>query len=118
MRRLFVDRNSDIDMISKGRFHGLTKGFKCDICGYPLKLDYTSPPYHKCGPPTHRDKTKSADCTHRGDELRMEQCKTCQGNVRVKVFACAVHGECTLAKQVGVAVCHPNCPDYESETEE
>lgn len=41
-------------------------------------------------------------------------CETCKGKERIKVFKCQVHGECTLAKFVGVAVCHPGCKEYES----
>lgn len=49
-------------------------------------------------------------CAHLGAERRRVQCQSCGGNVQVKVFACAVHGECTLSKDVGVKVCP--CPDY------
>lgn len=35
-------------------------------------------------------------CTHQGPELGTIGCRTCQGNVRIKVFACARHGCCTI----------------------
>lgn len=55
---------------------------------------------------------KPGECVHLGDQTRLEQCPTC-GNksVKVKVFACALHGECTYEKKVGeLAVCR-GCPD-------
>jgi hypothetical protein len=32
--------------------------------------------------------------------------------VLVKVFACGIHRECSIAENVGVAVCG-RCPDYQ-----
>ena len=46
------------------------------------------------------------DCLHRGDLLETIGCETCAGNVRVKVFACSLHGRCQLSsKLTGVSVC-------------
>lgn len=40
-------------------------------------------------------------CLHRGGELRREDCPACGGRkVRVKVFACAIHRECTAARKL------------------
>jgi len=45
-------------------------------------------------------------CIHRGAEVRKQECPSCVGSVGLSVFACAVHGECTLGKQLeGVARC-------------
>ena len=45
-------------------------------------------------------------CEHRGDVLRSEPCKSCCGNVQVKVYECAVHGECQMGSRlVGVRSC-------------
>ena len=51
-------------------------------------------------------------CVHRGDEQREEVCPTCRGSVRVKIYGCAVLGECTIAKKIGnLAVCQ-GCASY------
>lgn len=53
------------------------------------------------------------DCPQRGPEIRREQCQSCGGNLGIKVHACELHGECTLASGVafpGVQPC-PRCPD-------
>lgn len=50
------------------------------------------------------------DCIHRGAEVGRSQCESCNGNVQVKRFACAKHGECSLEKDVGAKVCG-GCPD-------
>lgn len=37
------------------------------------------------------------NCINRGELLRVEKCKPCQsGGKTPEVYACAVHGECTL----------------------
>lgn len=86
-----------------------------DACENTLKSTEPERCIANCtGPPTHRDKTKSFDCSHRGEALRTIDCKGCRGNTRIKVFECTIHTECTLAKQVGVAVCK-TCEDYKTE---
>jgi len=50
------------------------------------------------------------ECTHRGQQIRTQECDLCKGNVIVKVFECAIHGECSIRKNVGVTVCN-TCPD-------
>lgn len=39
-------------------------------------------------------------CTHRGDHIDDAPCKTCKGSVRIKVFACSVHGSCVIDRAV------------------
>ena len=53
----------------------------------------------------------NTDCKHRGDELRREQCSSCSGFVQVKVFSCAIHGECTVTKQINSIKTCSTCPD-------
>jgi hypothetical protein len=45
---------------------------------------------------------------------REEPCPSCRGAVRLKVFACALHGECTIARSLTGVACCATCPDYES----
>ena len=40
------------------------------------------------------------------------ECPTCQGNVRLKVFACDLHGQCTVAKALDGIACCATCRDY------
>lgn len=41
------------------------------------------------------------------------ECPTCNGKVHLKLFACAVHGQCTTGKRVaGVACCDARCGEY------
>lgn len=48
-----------------------------------------------------------SSCPHRSAApVGEEQCRTCGGNVRVKVYGCEVFGTCTLGKKAGAhAVC-------------
>ena len=53
-------------------------------------------------------------CVHLGEEVRRVGCGSCRGKVELKVFRCAVHGECTLGKRAPeVKGCceSPKCPD-------
>lgn len=60
-----------------------------------------------------KERPKPSLCIHRGGQLRQEKCQTCQGEVRVKVFSCALHGECTLSNKLpNVRFCGA-CPDVE-----
>ena len=57
-------------------------------------------------PPPRPTAPANQDCPHRGDVVRLVSCPGCRGNVLIKLYACAVHGECTLGKAVdGVHVC-------------
>lgn len=51
-------------------------------------------------------------CAHRGGPTgETVLCPSCAGSVRLKMFACAVHGTCTVSRRaVGVACC-VECPD-------
>lgn len=37
-------------------------------------------------------------CVHLGPEVRRVACESCRGSVQIKVFACAIHGECTARR--------------------
>lgn len=52
---------------------------------------------------------KKVQCRHKGKELRREVCGPCGGRVQIKVFECAVHGECTLAKKLPGKACCSGC---------
>lgn len=53
------------------------------------------------------DSSKSLNCIHLGRELRLQECKTCKGHTQVKIFACAIHGECTVSMPIasGKKIC-------------
>jgi hypothetical protein len=53
-------------------------------------------------------------CIHRGESTRSVECNSCRGRVRVKVFACSVHGECTIKKRAGELKTCLGCVDHES----
>lgn len=50
-------------------------------------------------------------CRHRGAVAHLVDCPTCYGHVKVKTFACGIHGECTIGKQVDGLQCCRECPD-------
>ena len=43
-----------------------------------------------------RVEQKRGPCPHLGEVLREEDCKTCRGSVRRKVYECAKRGEVTM----------------------
>lgn len=61
-----------------------------------------------------RRRLRHGACRHLGEERGLVLCPTCAGKVELKVFACAVHGECTALKRVdGVKGCCQGCQEYE-----
>ena len=57
-------------------------------------------------------KVDGQSCVHRGEAIRTEGCKSCRGNVQVKVFACSEFGECTIAKKIGSAAMCYGCSSF------
>lgn len=52
-------------------------------------------------------------CLNRGPEpIEQIECPTCAGHVRVKAFACAVHGRCTVGKPLPDVACCAVCRDH------
>jgi hypothetical protein len=51
-------------------------------------------------------------CRQLGREVRQEICLGCGGDVRIKIFACSVHGECTLGQPLAGIACCSKCDDY------
>ena len=62
----------------------------------------------------NRTRLNRSDCRHRGTELRHEDCARCPGHVRVKVFACAIRGECAPGIAIGSIVSCASCSQYEA----
>jgi len=87
--------------------------FVCRECRVPQKTRMTDPAkvHRRCIPNLLLESVRGL-CAHRGDESRRQECSTCQGKVQLKVFTCALHGECTLEKPLaGVRTCK-SCPDH------
>ena len=91
----------------------------CKICGKAREVPL--PPLRCCGTVYYSADANSDDprwvpgslCSHRGESTRVVECKACKGTVKLKVFACDVHGECTLKKNVGLHVCL-GCDDWQA----
>lgn len=76
---------------------------RCNVCGWevPAKLRGRRI-FRPCGiretvkvEPVQRPERTA--CIHRGESLRVEKCKPCQsGGITPEIFACSIHGECTL----------------------
>lgn len=77
-------------------------GFRCRFCGniFPSrggKLPECGVTYRPVEVQPLPDEKDFGSCVHRGELLRVEECKPCQSGGRVpEIFACEVHGECTL----------------------
>jgi hypothetical protein len=106
-----------------------TKQATCCYCGFTTAFAGDSPGQidHECDSAKHpahtarqglpigrspkpglhsRHLSNAFSCLHRGSELRQQRCETCGSNVRIKVFACAIHIECQLDERIaGVKYC-------------
>ena len=65
--------------------------------------------------PKPRRNPVSGPCIHLGSQIDSVKCPSCRGSVTLKVFACEVHGRCTIQKRVDTeTACCSACSDYES----
>ena len=55
------------------------------------------------------------DCLHRGSQVGERHCPSCSGKVTLKVFACDIHKQTTIARQVDDLACCATCDDYEKD---
>lgn len=85
-------------------------GSLCLTCYYRLH-----PPPEGAPPEPPASKARGLSCAHLGaptGETRL--CGTCQGDVRLKVFACAKHLACVPTRKVEGLACCLDCPDYQA----
>jgi hypothetical protein len=83
--------------------------FECRECRAVVEVPFSSLT-RNCG--VARPAVERPPCLLRGEETRRVLCESCCGRVLVKVFACGLHGECTVSKAAaGVARCYV-CPDH------
>ncbi len=50
-------------------------------------------------------------CRHRGEAVDLIECPSCQGRIRLNVFACDVYGRCTADRLVEGTACCKGCLD-------
>lgn len=67
-----------------------------------------------CRPDDYQPPTRPnhEPCVHLGDLRGTVKCKSCKGNVNVKVFECEVHRTCTMSKKLEDTMMCP-CEEYE-----
>jgi FkbM family methyltransferase len=51
-------------------------------------------------------------CVHRGEETGRQACPTCAGHVEIKLYACDLFGQCTLARALPGIACCTSCEEY------
>ena len=51
-------------------------------------------------------------CVHLGKENGRIECPACRGTVKIKTFACDVHGKCTLGKSLDDVACCVGCDEF------
>src|SRR5262245_14149932 len=93
--------------------HGDGCPYHCTRCGFVSQSDslVIECPAHAHLP--QRPVTPTlALCRHCGGEARRQLCPDCPGSVQVKIFRCALHGECTHSKQLDGVACCARCPDF------
>lgn len=78
-------------------------------CGHVAKVRGESPPKRNCG--------KAAEplgvCQHLGPATGFVECPACQGNVRLKVFACEIHKSATMKNPINGLACCAVCREYQ-----
>jgi hypothetical protein len=54
-------------------------------------------------------------CRQLGSVTGSVECDSCAGRVHLKVFRCAIHGQCTIAREVPGVTCCTHCTDYQKD---
>ena len=78
----------------------------CPLCGWKAPARHVR---RNCP----KKKQPPGPCLHLGDSTRQQECDTCAGKTRIKVFTCSIHGECTLGKKLDGLACCAGCKEYE-----
>lgn len=95
----------------KCTFETIAEGeVRCRLCG--KRLRFAGDPARlvaKC-PKSQPTSSVPTGCIHRGLTMRAIPCGTCPG--KTKVFACSVHGECTIAPAVPEVHACRGCADH------
>jgi hypothetical protein len=113
-----------------------TKTAVCNYCGFATTYtgDFPGHIEHDCDPALHPPIITSQGlhlgrsprpealsripldqllaCIHRGPEVRQERCPTCPYGTRIKIFACAIHGECQLDGKMESAKFCGQCAEF------
>jgi hypothetical protein len=86
--------------------------WKCAKCLRIIRVrGITKPPKREC----KEAEPRLGPCASIGSEVRREVCVSCGGNqFKLKVFACAVHDECTMEKQLPGVKCCRSCADFKA----
>ena len=86
------------------------EGINGEIC---LICPYVDHP-HTEGTQKTNQRFLTAPCIYRLPLLREEECPSCYGMVKLKVFGCEKHGQCTIGKKLDGMACCAECPDYKA----
>jgi FkbM family methyltransferase len=93
--------------------HGDGCPFRCTRCGF---VSQSGDIQVECPAQAHLPRPPQASslvlCRHCGGEVRRETCPDCPGSVRVKIFRCAVHRECTHQKRLAGVACCAGCSEF------
>lgn len=79
--------------------------YRCTNCGKKNDRECEADGRFVCDCGHAQTIVTAAPCSLRGEEKRLVLCESCTGSVRVKVYACEVFNECSMSKDVGVAIC-------------
>jgi hypothetical protein len=98
--------------------------WRCPQCGAECRARSDRPPTRHC--PAALDPAvqkaiqtrATVPCAHRGEVVRYEACRSCCGKVEIKVFGCALFGECTIGAEVGKLPMCVACDRYQAARKE
>jgi len=93
-----------------------TGNFICKKCGYLVSNKNLQRECSGVMKVDQSTETRSVVCVHLGKVNKKIKCNSCEGNVRIKLFDCAIHKQCTLSKDIDDIACCKSCGDYISIT--
>lgn len=96
------------DCIWKPLVDGVWTCMKCKTPPSTRKKYHDTPPPRNCKGPQRTQR-----CQHLGPPTGFVECPTCNGNVRLKVFACDKFTQATMKKPMNGLACCATCREYQ-----
>ncbi len=95
---------------------GYCQRHHCDKPDHMYRLCQTNPRFfdlwERGAGPGQNQLTRNEPCLHRGEQIDDALCESCQGQVRIKIFACSLHERCCLSLKLLATACCNSCSDY------
>lgn len=91
---------------------GATGEWYCINCGLNTGIIYSNKKPELNSECNNILEATTKKCSNLKEEINLIECDSCSGSVKIKIFECSIHKECTIAKQIENIKCCQTCKDF------